>query len=128
MARQFVLTKVRLYDYNEATKTRLLAYPVGAQVPLAEYERLVRMNSAAAAKRVETKDVLPEEVASKAAAAAPDIITVPEPDDPKPKAAPPAFHTMLRAQLLVEAKARGLEVSTRMTKAQLIELLEKATS
>ena len=47
---------------------------------------------------------------------------------PEPKPEPPAFRTMLRAQLLVEAKARGLDVSTRMSKAELLELLEKATS
>lgn len=126
MARKFVRTKIRLYGYDPVMDTRYLAYPVGADVPLAEYERLIRLNAAAAVRHVETKDVLPQDVQTKAAEL--EVITVAEPDDPKPKPEPPAFHTMLRAQLLVEAKARGLDVHTRMSKAELLKTLEDATS
>ncbi len=120
MARSLIRTKVRLYDHDPRTNTRFLAYPAGSEVPVAEYERLIRLNAAAAVRHTETKDVLPQEVAVKAKAK-------PAPA-PEPKPEPPAFRTMLRAQLLVEAKARGLDVSTRMSKAELIELLEKAAS
>ena len=104
-APKLVKTKIRLYDVD-TNGFKFLAFPAGMELPAAEYRRLVRQNGLAPAER-------PEPV---------------EDEAPEPPAPPPAFADLSRAQLMVEAKMRGLKVSTRMTKAELVELCEKAAS
>lgn len=176
MARQIVRTKIRLYDRN-ALGMKILAYPAGSEVLLAEYERLraLSFNGAAVAPvapatvvavvvaDVPADDAPPAIVAPETAvtepeadttpegpaprstktrakpkgrrargrkarrhAPAPVVETVAEPGDPKPDPEPLAYDAMLRAQLLVEAKSRGLSVGPRTSKNELVELLRKA--
>ena len=62
----------------------------------------------------------------KRSAPAPVIETVAEAGDPEPDPEPLAWEAMLRAQLLVEAKRRGLAVTPTMSKTMLIAMLKAA--
>jgi hypothetical protein len=104
-APKLVKTRIRLYDVDTTTGFKFLAFPAGMELPEAEYKRLARLNGAAHAVR-------PEPVGEEKPAAT----------------AAPELAALSRAQLMVEAKMRGLKVETRMTKAELVELCEKAAS
>lgn len=96
-----VRTKTRLYDVYPDTGYAFLAYAAGSEVPVHDYERLKARNPGAAAETIETAKAAPEETA-------------------KPK-----LEDLSRAQLMIEAKTRGIEVQSRATRAELIEALER---
>jgi len=99
-----VITPVRLFDRYPDTGFRFLAYPAGEEVPVAEYRRLT---NSAKKKRPKQKPVV--------ASYEPE----PEPDDT-------GLEKMTKAQLLVEAKQRGLRVSVRSRVDELREIVRKA--
>jgi len=101
-ARKTVRTKSRLYDVDPVTGFKRLAYPAGATVPLADFERLTRLNPRATA------------------------VEEPGPRPEPASAAPTPWEEMSRGQLLVEARSRGLVCTTRTAKAELVALLEGA--
>lgn len=102
MARQTVRTPVRLYDVDPLTGIRFLVAPAGHEVPLGVYRRLTKS-------------------ASYAADPAPDPATEDAPSRPD-------WAALSRGRLMVEARSRGLQFTNRATKAELVDLIERAES
>lgn len=96
-----VITPVRLFDRYPDTGFRFLAYPVGEEVPVDEYRRLTSGNKAT-----------PKAVAAS---------FEPEPEQPADD-----LERMTKAQLLVEAKQRGISVSVRSRVDEIREVVRAA--
>lgn len=103
--RDMVMTAKRLYDVDPSSGCRVLAYPAGSLVPVADYLRLTGELPAAKGQDDEVAEQPPAESHS---------------DDD--------WDAMTRAQLLIAARERGLEVTTRMRVDELRRLLRDGST